>query len=66
MYNPHIEQMEKSEMESIQLDRLRTTVEKVYNNVEFYRGKFNELESHQKIFKVWKILQSYRLQKKTT
>ncbi|KKB35941.1 phenylacetate--CoA ligase PaaK [Bacillus thermotolerans] len=43
MYNPAFESMERSKKEELQINRLKTTVEKVYNNVEFYRNKFNEL-----------------------
>ncbi|KMY55540.1 phenylacetate--CoA ligase [Bacillus sp. FJAT-27231] len=43
MYNPQIETMARSEMESLQLGRLQETVKRVYNNVEFYKKKFEEL-----------------------
>ncbi|MEK4027900.1 MULTISPECIES: phenylacetate--CoA ligase PaaK [Bacillaceae] len=43
MYNPQIETMARSEMESLQLGRLQKTVERVYENVEFYKKKFEEL-----------------------
>lgn len=44
LYNPQIETMKRSEMDSLQLDRLRTTVRNVYEHVDFYREKFEELE----------------------
>ncbi|HEY9576294.1 MAG TPA: phenylacetate--CoA ligase PaaK, partial [Pseudobacillus sp.] len=43
MYNPQIETMARSEMESLQLGRLQETVKRVYDNVEFYKKKFEEL-----------------------
>ncbi|KAB7706593.1 AMP-binding protein [Bacillus aerolatus] len=43
MYNPQIETMARPEMESLQLNRLQTTAKKVYENVEFYKKKFEEL-----------------------
>ncbi|OCA88987.1 phenylacetate--CoA ligase PaaK [Pseudobacillus wudalianchiensis] len=43
MYNPQIETMARSEMESLQLGRLQETVKRVYNNVDAYRKKFEEL-----------------------
>ncbi|KZR59836.1 phenylacetate--CoA ligase PaaK [Pseudobacillus badius] len=44
MYNPQIETMARPEMESLQLERLQQTVRRVYDNVEFYQKKFEELE----------------------
>ncbi|KIL76359.1 phenylacetate--CoA ligase PaaK [Bacillus badius] len=44
MYNPQIEAMARPEMESLQLERLQQTVRRVYDNVEFYQKKFEELE----------------------
>ena len=43
MYNPQIETMARSEMESLQLGRLQETVKRVYDNVAFYKKKFEEL-----------------------
>lgn len=43
MYNPQIETMARSEMESLQVERLQNTVRLVYENVEFYRNKFSEI-----------------------
>lgn len=44
MYNPQIETMARPEMESLQMERLQQTVRRVYDNVEFYQKKFEELE----------------------
>jgi phenylacetate-CoA ligase len=43
MYNPEIETASRSEMEALQLNRLQQTVKKVYENVPFYKAKFDEL-----------------------
>jgi phenylacetate-CoA ligase len=43
MYNPEIETAARSEMESLQLTRLQQTVKRVYENVPFYKEKFDEL-----------------------
>ena len=43
MYNPQIEKMGQNEMKSLQLSRLHKTIEAVYENVQFYRNKFDEL-----------------------
>ena len=43
MYNPQIETMEQTEMNSLQFSRLQKTIESVYENVQFYRKKFEEL-----------------------
>lgn len=43
MYNPQIETMNAKEMASLQLGRLRETVQKVYEKVPFYREKFDAL-----------------------
>ncbi|MFK2826344.1 AMP-binding protein [Bacillus sp. B190/17] len=43
MYNPQIESMARSEMEALQLECLQTTARRVYENVECYKKKFEEL-----------------------
>lgn len=43
MYNPQIESMPRQEMERLQVERLQTTVKRVFEHVEFYNRKFNEL-----------------------
>ncbi|HLR65560.1 MAG TPA: phenylacetate--CoA ligase [Virgibacillus sp.] len=43
MFNKEIETLERSEMDTLQLSRLQETVERVYQNVEFYKKKFDEL-----------------------
>lgn len=40
MWNKEIETMSRTELERIQNERLRRTVERVYQNVPFYREKF--------------------------
>lgn len=42
MWNQEIETLPRAELERIQGDRLRKTVERVYYNVPFYREKLNE------------------------
>lgn len=42
MWNREIETLPRAELERIQGDRLRKTVERVYYNVPFYRDKLNE------------------------
>lgn len=42
VYHPEVEAATRGEMEKIQLARLKETVEKVYNNVPFYKEKFEE------------------------
>ncbi|KJS29059.1 MAG: phenylacetate--CoA ligase [Desulfatitalea sp. BRH_c12] len=42
IYNMEYETMPREALEAIQLRRLQTTVERVYANVEFYRGKFQQ------------------------
>ncbi|MBO8171363.1 MAG: phenylacetate--CoA ligase [Bacillaceae bacterium] len=42
IFNPEMEQMEKSEKEKLQLSRLQETAKRVYENVPFYRQKFDE------------------------
>ncbi|WP_397540078.1 phenylacetate--CoA ligase PaaK [Rummeliibacillus pycnus] len=43
MYHPEIETKSQGEIQEIQLQRLIETVERVYNNVPFYKEKFDEL-----------------------
>jgi phenylacetate-CoA ligase len=43
MYNPEVETANRAEMEKLQLTRLQKTVEKVFENVPFYKEKFDEL-----------------------
>jgi phenylacetate-CoA ligase len=43
MYNPEIETASRCEMEALQLNRLQQTVKRVYENVPFYKEKFDEL-----------------------
>ncbi len=42
MWNQEMETMPRAELERIQGERLRKTVEKVYHNIPFYRRKFEE------------------------
>jgi phenylacetate-CoA ligase len=42
MWNREVETMPRPELEKLQAERLRKTVERVYHNVPFYRRKFDE------------------------
>lgn len=42
-WNKPFECMPRHELETVQLDRLQKTVERVYHNVPFYRQKFQEM-----------------------
>jgi phenylacetate-CoA ligase len=43
MWNPQIETMSRADLEKLQSERLRRTVERVYQNVPFYRAKFDAM-----------------------
>lgn len=43
MYSPEIETLSREKMQELQLSRLKGTVERVYNNVPFYKEKLDEL-----------------------
>lgn len=43
MYSPEIETLSREEMQEIQISRLTDTIERAYNNVPFYKKKFEEL-----------------------
>lgn len=43
IYNREMETLSKDEREDLQLQRLQTRVKKVYDNVAFYKEKFDEL-----------------------
>ncbi|MCP1146243.1 phenylacetate--CoA ligase family protein [Lysinibacillus endophyticus] len=43
MYSPEIETLSREKMQELQLSRLKGTVERVYNNVPFYKQKLDEL-----------------------
>lgn len=42
IFNIEMETLERSEMEKLQLSRLQKTVENVFNNVAFYKQKFDQ------------------------
>lgn len=42
MFQPEYEAMERGRLESLQLERLRGTLRRVYDNVPLYRAKFDE------------------------
>ncbi|OZI13667.1 phenylacetate--CoA ligase [Bacillaceae bacterium SAS-127] len=44
MYNPEVEAASRSEIENLQLSRLKQTVKRVYDTVPFYKEKFDEVE----------------------
>lgn len=41
-YQPELEMMPRDELEALQLDRLRSTLKRVYDNVSLYRAKFDD------------------------
>ncbi|MDD4163138.1 MAG: phenylacetate--CoA ligase, partial [Methanothrix sp.] len=41
-WQPKMELMERKELEELQLQRLKSVVEKVYRNVAFYQNKFKQ------------------------
>ncbi|MCG2807358.1 MAG: phenylacetate--CoA ligase [Coriobacteriia bacterium] len=41
MYQPQYEAMPRNELEGLQLERLRTVLRRVYDNVDFYRRSFD-------------------------
>ena len=43
MWNPKMETIDRASLKEIQLKRLKATVHRVYENVPFYRRKFDEL-----------------------
>ncbi|MBP7652864.1 phenylacetate--CoA ligase [Candidatus Dependentiae bacterium] len=43
IFNPKFESMNKKELQILQFERLQSTLNRVYNNVEFYKKKFNEI-----------------------
>ncbi|MFS0689252.1 AMP-binding protein [Sporosarcina sp. 179-K 8C2 HS] len=43
MYNPEVETASRTQMEEWQLTYLKGTVKRVYDNVDFYKKKFDEL-----------------------
>jgi phenylacetate-CoA ligase len=43
MWNSQIETMSRADLEKLQSERLRQTVERVYQNVPFYRAKFDAM-----------------------
>lgn len=44
MYSPEIETLSREKMKELQTSRLMETIERVYNNVPFYKKKFDELD----------------------
>ena len=43
IWNRNAEKMDRDELRQLQLERLQTTVNRVYRNVPFYRRKFEQL-----------------------
>ncbi|MFA5843516.1 MAG: phenylacetate--CoA ligase [Coriobacteriia bacterium] len=41
MYQPELEAMPRAELETLQVERLRATLRRVYDNVELYREKYD-------------------------
>ena len=44
IWNEHVETMSRDEMHALQSERLRDTVERVYQNVPFYRNKMQAMD----------------------
>ncbi|MCU0847090.1 MAG: phenylacetate--CoA ligase [Spirochaetes bacterium] len=44
IYNPEYETMPREEIEQLQIERLQTTLNRVYRNVAFYKNKFDEMK----------------------
>lgn len=62
--DPKIECMSRDEMAALQSKRLVDVVNRVYNNVEFYRKKCRILEWNREILKGSKISINFRLRQK--
>jgi phenylacetate-CoA ligase len=43
IWNPDAETMPRGDLEQLQLERLQSTLNRVYKNVKFYRNRFDEL-----------------------
>ena len=43
IWNPDAENMPREDLEQLQLERLQSTLNRVYKNVKFYRSRFDEL-----------------------
>ena len=43
IWNPEFETMSRPDLEQLQLERLQSTLNRVYKNVKFYRSRFDEL-----------------------
>jgi phenylacetate-CoA ligase len=43
IWNPDAENMPRKDLEQLQLERLQSTLNRVYKNVKFYRSRFDEL-----------------------
>ena len=43
IWNPEFETMSRPDVEQLQLERLQSTLNRVYKNVKFYRSRFDEL-----------------------
>jgi phenylacetate-CoA ligase len=44
MYKPEVETLTSEQMKALQLERLQSTLDRVYRNVDFYKKKFEELQ----------------------
>ena len=51
-WNEKAECMGKEEKEELQLKRLQETVKMAYENVEFYKKRFDEIGIHRTIIKI--------------
>lgn len=59
IWNEEFETLPRETLEALQLKRLRSTIEKVYNAVPFYRKKFDELGVHPDKLRSLSDLQSF-------
>ncbi len=43
IWNPEVEKMPRENLEQLQLERLQSTINRVYRNVRFYRNRFEQM-----------------------
>jgi len=43
IWNPEVEKMPREDLEQLQLERLQSTINRVYRNVRFYRNRFEQM-----------------------
>ena len=62
--DPKIECMSRDEMTALQSERLVKQVKNVYDHVEFYRKKMDDMESNREISRGLKISGNFHLRQK--